>query len=337
MGFNRVGIDAEAGSRRPIRPGESGRHAWIIRDLSDCNRPDSPIASCRATLTVVAQVAYRRLWSSLQDPESILARWRETFELSPLRMHTPEASRDIAPLVAPMIDGLGQAVPTIQPDGTAVPGDLRAGSPWIRELEQSVAFAGASMAASGVSGFDVTAAIQALRDVIEPLVDQGQHAEIHRLFEWLTAICLDSWGMARERVQTEKLRELIERDTPILLLAPTITAINLVGTPDGVALDSIFARLILLIVRVGATATIVDATGLEAPSRTTVLEAVGRFFAHRKVSGKVKIFAVGLPEEGEEAWRALSRRTEVEIGFELQFYDALQRAHEHAGYRLVKT
>lgn len=285
----------------------------------------------------MAHVAYSRLWSALQDSEAILARWGKTFDRSALRMHTPEASRDIAPLVASMIDGLAQAVPTVRPDGTEVPGDLRAGSSWARELEQSVAFAGASMAASGVSGFDVAAAVLALREALDPLIEDSQRIEIHALFEWLTVICLDSWGMARERVQTEKLREIIERDTPILQLAPTITAINLVGTPDSVALDAIFARLILLIVRVGATATIVDVTGLENPALSAVIEAVGRFFAHRKVAGKVKIFAVGMSEEDEAAWRALSRGTEVEIAFDLQFYDALQRAHEHAGYRLVKT
>ena len=286
---------------------------------------------------MVADHPYARLVDTLEARDALLARWREAFEQSPLRMPRPGLVREIEPLVLRLVDGLYQAMPDRQPDGTWVSSDLRAGSPHTRAVEQSVAFVGATMAATGTQGFDVAAAVLSLRDVLLPCVDADEQGALRWLFEWLLVICQDSWGMARERIQTEKLRELVERDTPVLLLAPTVTAVTLVGAPDGVALDAIFARLTLLIVRMGATCALIDATGLENPARPEVCEALGRLFVHRKVAGKVHILAVGLTAEAESAWRAVAQRTETSIAFESQFYDALHRAYLHAGFRLVDS
>ncbi|MCG8424889.1 MAG: hypothetical protein MJE77_43950 [Proteobacteria bacterium] len=292
----------------------------------------------------MAERLYSRLETALRDRDAVLARWKEAFERSPLPMPQVDGRHELAPFVGRIVDGLVQALPAKREDGTPVPGDLVPGSPWIRELEQAVAFVGAAMAACGASGFDLTAVLLSLRDVLVAELDQegplsdDDRSQFVRLFEWLTAVCTNSWGTAQERMQSEKLREIIERDTPVLLLAPTVAAVTLVGAPDSVALDAIFARLILLVVRVGASAAIVDATGLEGPARPEVLDALGRLFGHNKVAGKVLIVAAGLSDETEELeWRKLARTTGTSISFEAQFFDALNTAHKHAGFRLVRA
>ncbi|MEM9491505.1 MAG: hypothetical protein AAGC55_20340 [Myxococcota bacterium] len=284
----------------------------------------------------MAEVPYSQLATQLRDRDAVLARWSEAFSQAALRFPGTGTSREIAVLIAALIEGLAQALPAQRDDGTTIPGGLTPGTPWVRELEQAAAFAGASLAASGVSGFDLAAAILALRDVVADSLSEGEKGDVHRAFEWLHIVASDAWGTARERAQAEKLRDQLERDTPVLMVAPTIAAVTLIGAPDGVGLDAIFARLVLLVVRIGAEATIVDATGLEEPGGVPVLDALRRFLAHRKVAGKVTVIAVGLSEEAERLWTGLAAECGTAMERELQFYEALQLAYQRTGYRLIR-
>jgi hypothetical protein len=189
------------------------------------------------------------------------------------------------------------------PDADASGAPLVPGSHAARELEKAVSFAGASLASAGLSGFDVAAAMLGLRDVLVAYVDEPEASRVRAVFEWLTIIALDSHGSATAMSATERMREQLERGTPVVAVVPEVPAVFLVGAPDSAGLDSIFARLMLLVVRVGATSVIIDTTGLDDAAEPALVEAVGRFLGHRKVAGAVEALAVGLDDEQIAVWR----------------------------------
>jgi pimeloyl-ACP methyl ester carboxylesterase len=280
----------------------------------------------------------------------MLIRWVEAYRASPLRMPRPVDPQMVARLVSPILECLADALgpwPSPGRGGTEPPAGaaqspasaLVPGSTLAREVEKAAALVGALHANGDASGFDVAALFYALRDLFAALwaVDEQERAALVRFAEWLSAVACDSFAAARVQAERERWREQLEDGTPVVLAAPELPVAFLVGRPDGVLLDSVLSRLLLLVVRVGARAAVIDAAGMGDPARREVLEALGRFLAHRKISGSVSLVAVGLADDPEQAWRELAERSRTDLTFEAYFDRALARALSVAGYRLVKT
>ena len=280
----------------------------------------------------------------------MLIRWVEAYRASPLRMPRPVDPQMVARLVSPILECLADALgpsPIPRRAGTEHPAGaaqspasaLVPGSTLAREVEKAAALVGALHATGDASGFDVAALFYALRDLFAALwsVDEQERAALVRFTEWLSAVACDSFAAARVQAERERWREQLEEGTPVVLAAPELPVAFLVGRPDGVLLDSVLSRLLLLVVRVGARAAVIDAAGMGDPARREVLEALGRFLAHRKISGSVSLVAVGLADEPEQAWRELAERSRTDLTFEAYFDRALARALGAAGYRLVRT
>ena len=278
----------------------------------------------------------------------MLIRWVEAYRASPLRMPRPVDPQMVARLVSPILECLADALgpwPSPGRAGTEPPAGaaqspataLVPGSTLAREVEKAAALVGA-LHATG-DGFDVAALFYALRDLFAALwsVDEQERAALVRFTEWLSAVACDSFAAARVHAERERWREQLEDGTPVVLAAPELPVAFLVGRPDGVLLDSVLSRLLLLVVRVGARAAVIDAAGMGDPARREVLEALGRFLAHRKISGSVSLVAVGLADEPEQAWRELAEDSRTDLTFEAYFDRALARALSVAGYRLVKS
>ena len=280
----------------------------------------------------------------------LLRRWVEAYRASPLRMPRPVDPQVVARLVSPILECLADALGPSPIPGRAVtepPGGaghspasaLVPGSTLAREVEKAAALVGALHATGDASGFDVAALFYALRDLFTATasIDPDDRAALVRFAEWLSAVACDSFAAARVQAERERWREQLEDGTPVVLATPELPVAFLVGRPDGVLLDSVLSRLLLFVVRVGARAAVIDAAGMGDPARPEVLEALGRFLAHRKISGSVSLVAVGLAEEPEQAWRELAERSRTDLSFEAHFDPALARALSVAGYRLVKT
>jgi hypothetical protein len=280
----------------------------------------------------------------------LLMRWVEAYRASPLRMPRPVDPQMVARLVSPILECLADALgPSLNPGraGTEPPAGaaqspasaLVPGSTLAREVEKAAALVGALHATGDASGFDVAALFYALRDLFAATasVEEQERAALVRFTEWLSAVACDSFAAARVQAERERWREQLEDGTPVVLAAPELPMAFLVGRPDGVLLDSVLSRLLLLVVRVGARAAVIDAAGMGDPARREVLEALGRFLAHRKISGSVALVAVGLADEPEQAWRELAERSRTDLTFEAYFDRALARALSAAGYRLVKS
>ena len=303
----------------------------------------------------MASASNRKIGDILREQQAdLLKRWVDGYRRSPLRMPRavdPQAvSRLISPILECLADALGpaSAVPGRAASEPGLPlqlpaSALVAGSTLAREVEKAAALVGALHATGDATGFDIAALFGALRDVFAavPLGPGGlaedERAALVRFAEWLSAVAIDSFSAARVHAERERWREQLEDGTPVVLLAPELPAAFVVGRPDGVLLDSVLSRLLLLVVRVGARAALIDAAGMADPTRPEVLEALGRFLAHRKISGPVSLFAVGLDDGPERAWREQARRSGTELTFDAHFDHALDRALSVAGYRLVRT
>lgn len=253
-------------------------------------------------------------------------------------------SRLVSPILECLADALG---PSLVAPGPAAGADLPQvgaaalvpGSTVAREAEKAAALVGALLATGGdATCFDVSALFYSLRDLFAAAPFEGEErGALVRFAEWLNAVACDSFAAARTQAERERWREQLEDGTPVVLMAPELPVAFLVGRPDGVLLDSVLSRLLLLIVRVGARAAVLDAGGLADPARPEVLDALSRFLSHRKVRGAVALIAVGMRAEPEKAWHELAQEIGTELSFDAHLDRALERALSIAGYRLVKS
>lgn len=288
--------------------------------------------------------------------DALIAGWREAFERSALRVPRPGVCDQLEPLVRSMLEGLRLALPApardrdvagpepdvagTEPDVAGPepgpgpgPGDedpwsvLQApGAPSLRELERTVAFAGATMAASGMSGFDVAALFLALRDVFAGRLDRRGVRGLAPLFEWLGALAQDALATARAMAGQERMREQLGQGTPVVLVTPRVPAALLVGTPDHHVLDAVFGRLVLLVVRTAAPSAIVDASGLADPASPAVLTSLRRLAGHDKIAGTADILAVGLSKEHAGTWQRAAEEAGAVLRPVPRFRDAVTQA-----------
>jgi len=284
-----------------------------------------------------------------ENEREITAAWRAAFERSPMRAPRAGAVDTVAPLISSMLDGLalallGSSDATADapvghgPDRAAPAGAADAlvpGAPALRELEKNTGFAGATMAAAGLSGFDVAAFLLALRDALRERVASDHGALLQRLFEWLSALALDAFATARVMTAHERMRAELERGTPVVLVAPRVPAVLLVGAPDRHTLDVIFDRAVVLVVTQSAPAIVVDATGLADPLAPGVLDGMRRFAGHEHIAGRAEILAVGLADDHAAAWARLLRESGATMRREERFRDAVDTALARTGSTLV--
>ncbi|HLU67103.1 MAG TPA: hypothetical protein VKZ63_12555 [Kofleriaceae bacterium] len=276
----------------------------------------------------------------------LVSRAVEAFRASPLRMPSPVDAPGAARLLAPILEALGDALsaPVKLPDRAAPPLEvspvlvLVPGSTACREVEKAAALVGAILAAESTTGFDLAALFFSLRTVLGELPVAAEDQEALAGFaEWLAVVAFDAFAAARAQAEREKAREQLEEGTPVVLVTPELPAAFLIGRPDGVLVDSVLSRLLLMVVRVGARAVLLHAGGLTDPDRPEVIAALSRFLRHRKVAGAVHVISVGLLPEAEPSWRALADDIGTRLTFESHFDGAVERGLGESGYRLVRS
>lgn len=262
--------------------------------------------------------------------DEITSAWGEAFERSTLRMPGRCTREAVAPWLAPVLDGLALAL-----SGPA-PGALAPGAPALRELEKNASFAGAAMAAGHLSGFDVAAFVLALREALLPRIAAGHQVWLRDLFEWLAVLTLDAFASAGATAAHERVRAQLEQGTPVVLVAPRVPAVLLVGAPDTGTLEVIFGRVAVLVVTQDAPCVILDATGLADPGALAVLEGLRRLAGHDKIAGAVELLVVGLADEHAAAWNRAARGAGATMRREERFRDAVATSLARAGWVLSR-
>lgn len=260
--------------------------------------------------------------------DSVVGSWSHRFDRSGMRGPSASRASQHAAMVGGLVESLAVAV-------GAGPDQLRPGSSALRDLEKATAFAGASLSAGGASGFEVAALVLALRDAVLEHCDIEVARPIETLFEWLSVIALDAFATAGQRAAAERAAEQLENGTPVLMLTQEIPGVLLVGAPTEDALDSIFARAMLLVVRVGAASLLVDVTGLADPGAVPVHIAMERLLGHRRMS-TVELVLVGAGGETLERWRGQARTHNVTLRDFDRFDAALAHAFQRAGLNVIR-
>ena len=240
-----------------------------------------------------------------QRADAVLASWAHRFERSPLRVPHPTDPRKLAALVAGLIEALGEA--SLSPVA-----ELRPGAAAVRELEKQTTFAGSGLAAGDGTGYDVAALILSLRDAVLEFAGADDHGPLVDLFEWLVVVALDGFATAGAASAQERADSQLEAGTPVVLVTPELPAVLLVGAPSSATLDAVLARTMLLVVRTGARALIVDIGGLADPASPIVTEAVDRFFAQKRLA-PVEILLVGVADDAAPRWVELARKRGVTL------------------------
>ena len=280
----------------------------------------------------------------LDRTDEVLASWSHRFDRSALRVPRPVDPRQHAAMVSTMVVALGETVTRpatgnerkgADRPGTIPPQRLRPGAAEVRELEKAASLAGASLSASGASGFDVAALVFALRDAVLEFASSEWAQAIGDIFEWLAVIAVDAFAAAGAASAQERAAEHLEAGTPVVLVTPEVPAVLLLGAPAGDALDSILARALLLVVRVGAPTLVLDVSGLADPIAPPVIEAVGRFFDQKRM-GAVEIALSGANAHVADVWISLGRARGVTVTSLERFDAAVARALDRAGCQLVK-
>jgi hypothetical protein len=236
----------------------------------------------------------------------ILASWIVRFERSPLRFRRATKAANhaarVANLVEALVEAAGGGARELVPGGGAT-----------RELERASAFLGGQFASEGATGFDVAALLLELRDVIAGVTDAEDAPALTRLFEWLTAIALDSFAASGLQSLRERVAEQLEAGTP------------LVGAPSAAVLDNVLSRAWMLAVGTGASCLIVDCGGLaEAGERN--FEAGYREFLDQAAGSAIQV----LLSTARRPVRELAGALAAERGVPFQHFDRLDSAVTHS-------
>jgi hypothetical protein len=246
---------------------------------------------------------------------TLIEEWLRRHEASRLRMPRPIDLRTLVGPARGIVSSLAQAL--AEPDAGP-------GSQALRETERLMTFAGGNLGMVGAATFDVIALVCALRDTLVAHAASGEEAaQLARLFDWLGAVAVEGYASSRLDALRVKQRDALEKGTPVLMITRELPAALLVGEPERAVLDTVFGRLLLAIVRVGARVVIVDGGGLVAPGAPEVLEALAAFGAHRKIATLTTLLT-GLPPAAESLWLEAFPRGAAAL--EERFDDAVARA-----------
>jgi hypothetical protein len=285
---------------------------------------DGRVAAAALPYEVMSRIA-----STLSTArETVLASWAHRYDRSPRRGPGAKPAREHAAIASGLLESLAVALdtPTLE---------VAIGTPPLRDLEKAAVFAGATWAVDGGTGFEIATILNTLRDAVLEYTELDAAPVISELFEWLSILALDAYATAGRRAISERAAEQLEAGTPVLLLLPEIPGVLLVGSPTEDALDSILARAMLLVVRVGAPTLILDITGLADPTARPMQAAMARLFEHRRMS-TVQLAVIGAPTPVADAWkRAATAHNVSAIWFE-RFDDAFAHAAGRAGISLVR-
>ena len=260
--------------------------------------------------------------------ETVLGAWAHRYERSTKRGPGARPARVHAPIVSGLIEALAVAV-----SGDAVV--LTPGHAALRDLEKGAVFAGATWSSEGASGFEIAAIVSALRDAVLEHADLELGAGLGELFEWLQVLALDAFATAGRRAVAERAAEQLEAGTPVLLLTPEIPAVLLVAAPGDDVLDSILARAMLLVVRVGAPTLLLDVSGVADVEAKPVTIAIGRLLEHRRM-GQVELAVIGASDGVAERWRRAAESHKVATSWFERFDDALAHAARRTGLSIVR-
>jgi hypothetical protein len=252
----------------------------------------------------------------------VVVRWLDAYGRSTMRVPRRVDLSELGGMATGIADALGHGMS--EPDATP-------GAAHLREAEKRIAFAGGWLATSGATAFDVAALVGALRDVLVAEAPE-ETPRLRELFDWFAALALEGFATSREDASRLRYQDSLEKGSPLVQVTPDLPALFLVGDPEKRVLETLLGRMVMMIVRAGAKAILLDVSGLGALA--DAMEPLAMFGAHKKLAG-VTVIVVGSKPDDEPALRdALAGAKEVVV--EERFDTALAHGLELSGSRLAR-
>lgn len=233
--------------------------------------------------------------------------WYEAWRAHPMRL-----GRDEQPLAALML-GLIQQLPTCAITA------WQPGAASSREIERAAGMLGAQCARGGVSSFDLSAALLALR-AVAPVA-------LTALCEWLEAIAHDAYARAGTESLAETHAQQLEAGTPMGLVQD-VPFLFLLGQPSVASLRATLGRAELLTISVGSRVFVMDVAGLADPAATSISQTVPPFLCTVQRQ-RLRVCVVGLPVPLQRMWKQAGAIFHATASFQLGVAWALeQRAND---------
>lgn len=275
------------------------------------------------------------------DLDALGARWRRRFFGSPLRLGAAGGEALLSmgrPLALRLLEALEMVADSPAEGAARAPAvALAPGAAAAREVEKTVAFAGAQAVAVGARAYDVAALIFTLRDAIFEEASPEEREALAPFFEWLAVAGLEAYANATEASATERAHSEMERGTPVAVLPGSVPAAFPFGDPPASVVESVFGRLVLLAARVGARALLIDGAGLADPGGPALRDALTGLFEHGELWQRAALFVSGVEGEAAEAWRAIARPPGVRLEIARTFQEAAEAAITASGYELTPS
>lgn len=278
---------------------------------------------------------YTGLTSALLQSAQVADAWMEGFVASPLRLPQTIDRASMSASVAPVVDAFATLVGQDRMGRDPVALRFLPGSPALREIEKAVSFVAANLGASGLTAFDVGALLFALRDVLCATLRDEALIELQAYMEWLAVLAADSLATGREQALIERMHLDLDEGTPLIMITSELPALLLVGRPDRSVVASVFGRLLLMVVRTGAKAVIIDVRGMSGRMSASLAEPLESFLDHKRVRGRLQVFVCGVRADDVVSWQTLARNSEVILVIEEHFDKCVRNALTVAGWRLI--
>ncbi|WP_369213166.1 STAS domain-containing protein [Streptomyces flavofungini] len=125
-------------------------------------------------------------------------------------------------------------------------------------------------ARQGFSPGETAISVFALKQVLEPLLQNGSaeeisaYLEMSRILDGLGLFTIESYTQTRDELITAQAEQLLELSTPVVRLWDGVIAVPLVGTLDSARTQVVMEKLLEALVDTGSEQAIIDITGVPA-------------------------------------------------------------------------
>ncbi|MGW4909014.1 STAS domain-containing protein [Streptomyces sp. NPDC004270] len=125
-------------------------------------------------------------------------------------------------------------------------------------------------ARQGFSPSETAISVFALKQVLEPVLENGSPEEIRaylrlaRILDGLGLFTIETYTQTRDELITAQAEQLLELSTPVVRLWDGVIAVPLVGTLDSARTQVVMEKLLQALVDTGSEQAIIDITGVPA-------------------------------------------------------------------------
>jgi rsbT co-antagonist protein RsbR len=241
------------------------------------------------------------------------------------RVSVAELSRELGELHEALVQALRQ-------------GALDAHGEEMSEVRALLTELSRNRARQGFSPTETAVSVFALKQVLEPVLQDGSAEEIRafgrlsRVLDGLGLFTIETYTRTREELISAQAEQLMELSTPVVRLWDGVIAVPLVGTLDSARTQVVMEKLLQALVDTGSEQAIIDITGVPAVDTQVAQHLLKTIVAARLMGAECTVSGI----------RPQIAQTIVALGIEFDgivtkasLADALKLALKKTGVEMV--